>query len=147
MSTNQANASSYQKLLILSETILAKFHHFAKSLQVFGKFLTVYFLFGNMLSHLWQICDIIGLIFHFPNGQILKNNLTIWSHCLLVWNYFGSFFQRKIIERNIFIIIIISFDFLTESFLGGKDDSISQVSTTILLLLLLWRNNLVNERW
>ena len=31
------------------------------SLQVFGQFLSVYFLFGNMLSLLWQICDIIGL--------------------------------------------------------------------------------------
>ena len=40
---------------------LVKFHHFRKRLQVFGKFLTVYFLFGKMLSLLWQICDIIGL--------------------------------------------------------------------------------------
>ena len=31
---------------------------------------------------LWQIRDIIGLIFIFANGQILKNNQTIWSHCL-----------------------------------------------------------------
>ena len=52
---------------------LAKFRHF-------GKFLTVYFLFGKMLSLLWQICDIIGLIFGVANGQILKNFLTIWSH-------------------------------------------------------------------
>ena len=34
-----------------------------------------------MLSLLWQLCDIIGLIFFVANGQILKNNLTIWSHC------------------------------------------------------------------
>ena len=59
---------------------LAKFCHFGKSLQVFGKFLTVYFLFGKMLSILWQIWDIIGIIFIAANGQILKNNLTIWSH-------------------------------------------------------------------
>ena len=33
-----------------------------------------------MLSLLWQICDNIGLIFIVANGQILKNNPTIWSH-------------------------------------------------------------------
>ena len=61
---------------------LAKFRHFGKSLQVFVKYLMVNFLFGKMLSLLWQICDIIGLIFIFANGQILKNNISIWSHCL-----------------------------------------------------------------
>ena len=59
---------------------LAKFRHFGNSVQVFGNFLTVYFLFGKMLSLLWQTCDIIGLICIVGNGQILKNNLTIWSH-------------------------------------------------------------------
>ena len=33
-----------------------------------------------MLSPLWQICDIIGLIFIVANGQILKNNILMWSH-------------------------------------------------------------------
>ena len=46
---------------------LAEFHHFGKSLQVLGKFLIVYFLFGKMLTLLWQICDIIGLIFIVGN--------------------------------------------------------------------------------
>ena len=49
---------------------LARFRHFGKSLQVFGKFLTVYFLFGKILSLLWPIRDIIGLIFIAANGQI-----------------------------------------------------------------------------
>ena len=40
-----------------------------------------FILFGKMLSIFWQICDIIGLIFIAANGQILKNILTIWSHC------------------------------------------------------------------
>ena len=61
---------------------LAKFCHFGKSLPVFGKFLIVHFLFGKILSWLWRICDIIGLIFIVANGQILKNNPTIWSHWL-----------------------------------------------------------------
>ena len=60
---------------------VAKFRHFGKSLPVFGKFLTVYILSGKILSWLWQICAIIELIFIFANGQILKINLTIWSHC------------------------------------------------------------------
>ena len=59
---------------------LAKFRHFGKSLQVFGKFLLVYFFFGKMVSILWQICDIIRLNFVVANSQIFKNNLTIWSH-------------------------------------------------------------------
>ena len=62
----------------------AKFCHFGKSLLVLGRFLTVYFLLGKMLSILLQICDIIVLIFITANGQILKNNLSIWSHCSAV---------------------------------------------------------------
>ena len=62
-------------------TRFGKIRHFGESLQIFGQFLTVYLLFGKMLNLLWQICDIIGLIFIVGNGQILKNNLTIWSHC------------------------------------------------------------------
>ena len=42
----------------------------------------IYYLFSKLLSLLWQICYIIGLIFIAANGQILKSNLTIWSHCL-----------------------------------------------------------------
>ena len=32
--------------------------------------------FGKILNLLWKICCIA-----VTNGQILKNNLTIWSHC------------------------------------------------------------------
>ena len=53
---------------------LAKFRHFCT--------LTAYFLFGKMLSLLWQIWNIIGIIFIVADGKILKYNLTIWSHCL-----------------------------------------------------------------
>ena len=31
---------------------LAKFHHFGKNLQIFGKFLTVYFLLGKFMTFL-----------------------------------------------------------------------------------------------
>ena len=45
-----------------------------------SNFLTVYFLFGKMLSLLCQTCHTIGLIFIVANGQIKKKNSTIWSH-------------------------------------------------------------------
>ena len=61
---------------------LAKFRQFGTSLQVFGKNVDGLFLICKILSLLWQICDIIVLIFIVANGQIMKNNLTIWSHCL-----------------------------------------------------------------
>ena len=51
---------------------LVKFRHFGKSLQILGKFLTIFSLFGKMLSLLWQICDINGLIFIVANDQILQ---------------------------------------------------------------------------
>ena len=44
--------------------------------------LTIYFIFGKMLSLLWKTWNIIGLIFIVANGKILNNNLTIWSHLL-----------------------------------------------------------------
>ena len=59
-----------------------------KSTVSLGQFSTVYFLFwkilnlfGKILNLFWQICDIVGLFVIVANGQILKNNLTIWSHC------------------------------------------------------------------
>ena len=64
---------------------LAKFRHFGNNLAVFGKFWVVYFLFGKMLNLLWRIFYIFGLIFIVENGQILKNYLTIWSHCTQLW--------------------------------------------------------------
>ena len=60
-------------------------------------FLTAYFLFGKMLRLLWQICNFIGLIFILANGQILKNNLTIWSHCKRL---FRAFLHLKENERE-----------------------------------------------
>ena len=42
----------------------------------------VYFIFGKMLILLCRFCDIIGLIFIVANCNILKNKITIWSHCL-----------------------------------------------------------------
>ena len=57
---------------------LAKFRHFDKILKV-------YFCFGKILNLLWQMFCINGLIFIVTNGQILKDNLTIWSHWRLIF--------------------------------------------------------------
>ena len=62
------------------DQIWRNFATFAKN-QILCNISTVYFLFGTMLSLLWNIGPIIGLIFIVANDQILKNNLTIWSHC------------------------------------------------------------------
>ena len=59
---------------------LAKFRHFGKILQSFGKLLGHYFLFGKIVNLHWEICYITGLIIIVVNGQILKHDLTIWSH-------------------------------------------------------------------
>ena len=48
-----------------------------------AKFWQFFYLFGKMFSLLWQIWYIIGPIFIVANGQILKNNQNIWSHCSL----------------------------------------------------------------
>ena len=63
-----------------SLTRFAKISPLCQKIHVFGKFLTVYFLFRKMLSLLLQIWYIFGRIFIVADGQILKNNLTIWSH-------------------------------------------------------------------
>ena len=60
---------------------LAKFHHVGKLLKVLGNLLRVYLRVGKMLDLLWHILYAIGQIFVDVNGQMLENNLAIWSHC------------------------------------------------------------------
>ena len=81
----------------------------------FYKFMTFYFLFGKIVNLLWQICYITGLIFIVASGQILKHNLTIWSHWAAaaaadtwVWEKKFAFVEAK----NIFAFgLKIFFDF------------------------------------
>ena len=51
---------------------------FTSRLGIFWRFISylakIRAYFGNFLT-------LLGLIFIIANGQILKNNLTIWSHC------------------------------------------------------------------
>jgi len=51
---------------------------------------------GKMLSQFWHICDILGLIFIVANGQILKNNLTIWSHWSGLMNILSVFLVTRL---------------------------------------------------
>ena len=44
----------------------------------------VFFLVGKILDRLWQISNAIGQVFIDINGQMLKNNRAIWSHCSLL---------------------------------------------------------------
>ena len=52
------------------------------NLTVVGKILSVYSVFGKILIIHWQQIFANGQIFFFENGQNLKNNLRIRSHCL-----------------------------------------------------------------
>ena len=54
---------------------LAKFY---KSLAIFWRFFSY---FAKCWAHFGEFGNIIGLIFIVANGQMLRNNLTIWSHC------------------------------------------------------------------
>ena len=68
---------------------LAKVYKFLANFECF-------FLFGKMLSQFWHICDILGLIFIVANGQILKNNLTIWSHWSGLMNILSVFLVTRL---------------------------------------------------
>ena len=102
---------------------LTKFCHFCKDFQVSGKYLTVYFLFGKMFSLLWQIWYIIGLIFIVANGQIMINNLTIWSQWAhmtlnLIFssepriNWIDCFFFQSRYTLVIFFVVMEAFNHL-----------------------------------
>ena len=51
-----------------------------QNFQSLGQFLRVYLLFGKILNRHWQFSYAIGQLFIGINGQMLKNNLAIWSH-------------------------------------------------------------------
>ena len=38
-------------------------------------------MFDKISNLLWQFFDVFGQLFNVVIGQILKNNLAIWSHC------------------------------------------------------------------
>ena len=59
---------------------LAKFRNLDKILESFGHFLSNYLVFGKIVNLLQQIFYTFGQIFIVLYDQILKNNISIWSH-------------------------------------------------------------------
>ena len=59
---------------------LAKNRHFGQILKVFSYVQKRHLELGIILKLLWQKLYGIGQIFIAVRGQILKNNLAIWSH-------------------------------------------------------------------
>ena len=57
--------------------------------QVFG---SLYLIWAKCWAYVGKRFDIIGLIFINANGQILKNNLTVWSHWLQLTELTKKFF-------------------------------------------------------
>ena len=58
---------------------LEKFRHLRKKLMSLGKFLVWFILY---LANTYHVIDYAtGQIFIVVNGQRLKNDLAIWSHC------------------------------------------------------------------
>ena len=74
------------------DQIRQNFTKIRKSLQVFGKFLTVYFLFGKMLSLLWQF-------------------VTFWANFYCCnWSYIEKY-------ANHLVTLILIHDFVLSTFL------------------------------
>ena len=63
---------------------LTKIHHFGQILSVLGNFRKGHLALGIILNLLWQFFNGIGQFFIGASGQVLKNNLAIWSHCLFI---------------------------------------------------------------
>ena len=62
---------------------LAKCRHFGKIFTVLCNFLIVYWLSAKFWTYFCKFSILLGRqSFIDANGQMLKNNLAIWSHCL-----------------------------------------------------------------
>ena len=116
---------------------LAKFDHLDKILQVVGKFLTVYFLFGKILNLFWQHCSIVRQIFIVANGPILKHNLPIWTHCPhpTVGQSYPNIFH---LSSKIFSMTLRSLSsYLHQSIVHGRQKARSVYSLSLSLSLYL----------
>ena len=64
-----------------SVTRFCEISPFWPNLQSLGQFFRIYLLLGKILDRFRQMLNALGQVFIDVNGQILKNNLAIWSHC------------------------------------------------------------------
>ena len=78
--------------------VLAKFHRFGNILFIFVKWLRFYSVFGKFFNLLWKI---VMLRAGFQHGQILKNNIAIWSHWEELTFHFFIFFSFQNTDRPI----------------------------------------------
>ena len=56
-----------------------------------------------MMGLLWQIWNTFWQIFMVANGQILKNNLTIWSH----WLWYLQKVNLRYVESRLIVAVVI----------------------------------------
>ena len=68
----------------------AKLCQFSTNLEIFGNKRKVYFIFGKVVNSPWDFLYAFGQNFIIINGQILKNNIAIWSH----WAKIDQFFPK-----------------------------------------------------
>ena len=68
-------------------TDLAHFRHFGNFLKYLDNFLKLLLTDGKNFNLLWRICYAIWHICMIINGQILKNNRAIWSHCCQITSF------------------------------------------------------------
>ena len=73
---------------------LANFRLFGNNLKVFGQFLEALFTFWQNFEPIFANLCSIGQIYTVINGQILYNNLIIWSHCF--WIILAHLFVVKL---------------------------------------------------
>ena len=98
---------------------LVKFHHFGKTLKVFGYSFRGYFVLGkilNLIGKIFMIFDIFWLMFM---AQCWKDNLAIWSQCSptstwgSVWPDYWLIFGCLSTIMNICPIAVCRFNILT----------------------------------
>ena len=75
------NAKPASGLLEISVTIFGEISPPWEKFTSLWQFFDSLFLIWQNVEPTLANCDIIGLICIVANSQILKNNLTIWSHC------------------------------------------------------------------
>ena len=80
----QQRASSFQRYFVCTQAYLGSMNMWpTNSVTRFGKIATHWLYFEGSFS-IWLKFEptLHGANFIFANGQILKNNLAIWTHCL-----------------------------------------------------------------
>ena len=89
----------------MSVTRLGEISPFWQNFKSLRQIFEGLFLIWQNVESTWQNFCIIGLIFIVVVGQILKNNLTNWSHCLAC--QITSPFNKKIVLKGFLFNFIL----------------------------------------